>query len=79
MTIHETIDDAGVLELVMDNPKVNALNIADTYELTRTLDGVKHRPEVKAVIITAIGKGFSAFTFGLSMTSSSTPASSMVS
>ena len=29
MPIRETLDDAGVLELVMDNPKVNALNIAD--------------------------------------------------
>ncbi len=60
MTIHENLVDGSILELVMDNPKVNALNIGDAYALTRLLDGVKHRPEIKAVIITATGKGFSA-------------------
>lgn len=60
MTIHENLDQDGILELVMDNPKVNALNIGDAYTLTRVLDGVKHRPEVRCVIITATGKGFSA-------------------
>lgn len=60
MTIHQSLDDDGIFELVMDNPKVNALNIGDAFELTRLFDGVKHRPEVKAVIIRAVGKGFSA-------------------
>ena len=32
MTLHETIDD-GVATIVMDNPPVNALGIADTYAL----------------------------------------------
>ncbi|MEZ5168521.1 MAG: enoyl-CoA hydratase-related protein [Acidimicrobiales bacterium] len=60
MTIHETLTDAGVLELVMDNPKVNALPVADTRRLAELLDGVRHRPEVTAVIITATGRGFCA-------------------
>jgi enoyl-CoA hydratase len=60
MAIHEILDLDGVLELVMDNPKVNALNIGDAYHLTSILDGVKARPEIRAVIITATGKGFSA-------------------
>jgi len=60
MTIHETVNDDGVLELVMDNPKVNALPIADTQYLAELLDGVRHRPEIAAVILTATGRGFCA-------------------
>ena len=60
MAIHETLGDDGVLELVMDNPKVNALPIADTNRLAEVLDGVRHRPEVTAVILTATGRGFCA-------------------
>ncbi len=60
MTIHESTGDDGVLELVMDNPEVNALPIADTQRLAEILDGVRHRPELKAVILTATGRGFCA-------------------
>lgn len=60
MTIHESVNEDGVLELVMDNPKVNALPIADTHRLADVLDGVRRRPEVRAVILTATGRGFSA-------------------
>ena len=44
MTIHQSVTAEGVLELVMDNPKVNALPIADTQAIAELLDGVKHRP-----------------------------------
>ena len=57
MTIHQSITDEGVLELVMDNPKVNALPIADTHAIAEILDGVKHRPEITAVVLTATGRG----------------------
>ena len=60
MTIHESAGDNGVLELVMDNPKVNALTIADTQRLAEVLDGVRQRPEIRAVILTATGRGFCA-------------------
>ncbi len=60
MTIHESLSDGGVLELVMDNPKVNALPIADTDRLAETLNGIEHRSEVSAVILTATGRGFCA-------------------
>lgn len=60
MTIHESLDERGVLELVMDNPTVNALPIADTRRLAEVLDGVGRRPEVTAVILTATGRGFCA-------------------
>jgi enoyl-CoA hydratase len=60
MTIHETITGEGIAELVMDNPKVNALNIGDAYSLAATLDSYKHNRDVRAVILTATGKGFCA-------------------
>lgn len=60
MTIHETIDEAGVVELTMDNPPVNALTIADTYALADVLDACKARPEVRVVVLTATGRGFCA-------------------
>jgi enoyl-CoA hydratase len=60
MTIHESVTAEGVLELVMDNPKVNALPIADTQALAELLNGVKHRSEITAVILTATGRGFCA-------------------
>ena len=60
MTIHQSVNAEGVLELVMDNPKVNALPIADTQAIAELLDGVKHRPEITAVILTATGRGFCA-------------------
>ena len=60
MTIHQSVTAEGVLELVMDNPRVNALSIADTQAIAELLDGVKHRPEITAVILTATGRGFCA-------------------
>ena len=60
MTIHQSVTAEGVLELVMDNPKVNALPIADTQAIAELLDGVKHRSEITAVIFTATGRGFCA-------------------
>ena len=32
MALHETLGDDGVLELVMDNPPVNALNIGEILD-----------------------------------------------
>ena len=60
MTIHRSVSTEGILELVMDNPKVNALPIADTFELAEILDGVGRRDDVRAVILTATGRGFCA-------------------
>jgi enoyl-CoA hydratase len=60
MTIHETITAEGVAELVMDNPKVNALNIDDTYGLADILDSYKRNDAVRVVILTATGRGFCA-------------------
>ena len=60
MTIHESLSSDGILELVMDNPKVNALPIGDTDRLAEILNGIDARSEVAAVILTATGRGFCA-------------------
>ena len=60
MTIHESLSEDGILELVMDNPKVNALPIGDTDRLAEILNGIDARSEVAAVILTATGRGFCA-------------------
>ena len=57
VTIHETVDGNGIAELVMDNPKVNALNIGDTYRLADILDSYKRNLDVRVVILTATGRG----------------------
>ena len=59
MALHETIAD-GVATVVMDNPPVNALGIADTHALADLLDGYGNRADVRSVILTAEGHGFCA-------------------
>jgi enoyl-CoA hydratase len=60
MTIHETIDEAGIATVVMDSPPVNALTIADTYRLAEIFNSYKHDDRVKVAILTAEGRGFNA-------------------
>ncbi|MGV9790527.1 enoyl-CoA hydratase/isomerase family protein [Streptomyces sp. NPDC003435] len=53
-------DEAGVIELVLDAPKLNAVSEdahADLAEIWREFDA---DPEVKAVLLRGEGKGFSA-------------------
>ena len=59
MALHETLAD-GVATITMDNPPVNALGIADTYGLATILDGYRTRDDVRAVVLTAAGRGFCA-------------------
>jgi enoyl-CoA hydratase len=60
VAIHETVTSEGIAELVMDNPKVNALNIGDTYRLAELFDSYKRNLDVRVAILTATGKGFCA-------------------
>ena len=60
MSINYDIDSNGVLELVMDNPPVNALGIADTDQLATIFESVAKNLDVKVAILTAVGKGFCA-------------------
>src|SRR3977135_4314489 len=52
--------DAGIAEVVMDNPPVNALTVAGWFELADTLRGLGDDPRVRVVILRAEGKGFNA-------------------
>ena len=60
MTIHLENHDDGVLQITMDNPPVNALNIDDTFEIAAICDSIRHKSEVTVLILTATGKGFCA-------------------
>ena len=60
MSINYDIDDNGVLEVVMDNPPVNALGIADTDQLATIFGSVAKNLDIKVAILTAVGKGFCA-------------------
>lgn len=56
--ITETIDENGVAELVVDNPPVNAFNLADIDSLVTHLRGYAESQQVHAVVLRATGKGF---------------------
>jgi enoyl-CoA hydratase len=58
MTIHQQLSDSGVLELVIDIPPVNAVDIAHLGELIKILEGVEARSDVRAVVLGATGRGW---------------------
>jgi enoyl-CoA hydratase len=51
---------AGVAEVVMSNPPVNALPVAGWFELATVLRRLGQDPAVRVVILRAEGKGFNA-------------------
>ena len=57
MAIHTEIDEQGIAVVTMDNPPVNALNIADTYRLAEIFRGYKHDSDVRVAILTSVGPG----------------------
>ena len=60
MGISHTIDDAGIAEVVMDNPPVNALTVAGWYDLAATITALGDDPQVRVVVLRAEGRGFNA-------------------
>jgi enoyl-CoA hydratase len=52
--------DGGVVELIMENPPVNALTVAGWFELADTVRRLGADPEVRVVILAAEGRGFNA-------------------
>jgi enoyl-CoA hydratase len=58
MTIHQRLSDTGVLEIVLDIPPVNAIDIGSLNELIGILDGIESRDEVRAVLLRGEGRGF---------------------
>ena len=59
MGISRTVND-GIAEVVVDVPPVNALTVAGWFELADTIRKAGDDPDVRAVILTAEGKGFNA-------------------
>jgi enoyl-CoA hydratase len=58
--IRHTIDDAGIAEVVMDNPPVNALTVAGWFELADLVSALGDDPNVRVVVLRAEGRGFNA-------------------
>lgn len=56
--IHEQVDELGVAELVIDNPPVNAYNLADITTLSGHLRGYSGDDRVRAVVLRGAGRGF---------------------
>jgi enoyl-CoA hydratase len=53
-------DDAGIAEVVMDNPPVNALTVAGWFELADIITTAGRDPATRVVILRAEGRGFNA-------------------
>ncbi len=60
MTIRSNIDADGIAELVVDNPPVNALDVAGWFELAATITELGENAEVHVVLLAADGRGFNA-------------------
>ena len=60
MPITRTVDAAGIAEVVMDNPPVNALTVAGWFELARLIRELGEDPAVHVVVLRAEGRGFNA-------------------
>jgi enoyl-CoA hydratase len=59
MPITHTLTD-GIAEVVMNNPPVNALDVAGWHELARVVRSLGEDPAVRVVILAAEGRGFNA-------------------
>ena len=60
MTISTTMDDDGIAVVTMHPPPVNAITVADTWRIRDTFRDLGQDPAVRAVILTAEGRGFNA-------------------
>ena len=58
MAIHQQLSASGVLDLVIDIPPVNAVDIAHLGELITILEGLEQRTDVHAVVLRAVGRGW---------------------
>ena len=56
--VREHVDEAGVAELVVDNPPVNAYNLADIAALIGHLRSYAADTRVRAVVLRGEGRGF---------------------
>jgi enoyl-CoA hydratase len=58
VTIHQQLSDSGVLELIIDIPPVNAVDIGHLSDLAKILEATDTRPEVRVVVLRATGRGW---------------------
>jgi enoyl-CoA hydratase len=58
--IISSIDSSGIAEVVMDCPPVNALTVAQWFELADTITDFGRRDDVRVVVLRAEGRGFNA-------------------
>ncbi len=56
--IHEHIDDAGIAELIIDAPPVNALGLKDIATLASHLHSFADDERVRVVVLRGAGRGF---------------------
>jgi len=60
MGIISTIHASGIAEVVMDCPPVNALTVAQWFEVAETVTAMGKNQAVRVVVLRAEGKGFNA-------------------
>jgi enoyl-CoA hydratase len=60
MTISQAVDDLGVAQLVIDVPPVNALAVADWFELAERVCALGADRGVRSIVLAAEGRGFCA-------------------
>ncbi|MGM0930504.1 MAG: enoyl-CoA hydratase family protein [Actinomycetota bacterium] len=58
--IHTQTPAPGIVEVIVDNPPVNALPAAGWFDLARAIQEAGADPRTKAVILRARGRGFNA-------------------
>jgi enoyl-CoA hydratase len=58
--ISHSIDQRGIAEVVMNCPPVNALTVAQWFELADTITALGRDSKVRVVVLRAEGKGFNA-------------------
>jgi enoyl-CoA hydratase len=60
VSIDVRIDEAGIAELVLNHPPVNALDARGWARLAETVEALGRNPAVRVVLIAAEGRGFCA-------------------
>ncbi len=60
MGIVTSIDDRGIAEIVMDCPPVNALTVAQWFEVADQVSAAGRNETVRVVVLRAEGKGYNA-------------------
>ncbi|MGH9094269.1 MAG: enoyl-CoA hydratase family protein [Acidimicrobiales bacterium] len=55
-----TVDDQGIAEVVVNRPPVNALRVADWFDLATQIETLGRDPATRVIILRAEGRGFNA-------------------